>query len=458
MRSIITYILLLTGVTFVLLSCEKVGDLPHYGTGTAPVLTASASSIAPAVTDSNNNVLTLSWSNPHYATDTNNVKYTIEIDSTGKNFANPSRFVVQGSYSKTFQAKELNSVLVGNGYAFNVPVSMDVRVVSSYANNNERLYSNVVNLRMTPYKVPPKVAPPTSNTLFLVGSASAGGWGNPVPSPAYKFTRLDSVTYEGTFFLNGGGEYLLLPVNNGDWTHKYSVADKTVAGLNAGGTFGADLSDNIPGPAKTGIYKIRVDFQTGKFTVSPQKFYDLLYVPGDYQGWTPATAATLGSATADGKYEGYINFPSGGTYEFKLAAQPDWSGTVYGTGGAGAISTSGDNLRVPGAGFYQIKVNTTDNTWSATKTTWGMIGDFNGWGGDADMTYDANSKAWVGTINVPSNGSFKFRANHDWNLNYGDKGADGSLEEGGDNINITPGTHTVSLFLHNAGYYTYKIQ
>jgi hypothetical protein len=161
---------------------------------------------------------------------------------------------------------------------------------------------------MTPYKVPPKVAPPSSKTLFLVGSATAGGWGNPVPAPAQEFKMIDSVTYEGSFYLNGGGEYLMLPVN-GSWDHKYSVAKNTVAGLNAGGDFGADLSDNFPGPAKTGRYKIRVDFQSGKFTVTPEKVYSLLYVPGDYQGWNPATAPTLGSVNDDGSYDGYINIP-----------------------------------------------------------------------------------------------------------------------------------------------------
>jgi hypothetical protein len=293
--------------------------------------------------------------------------------------------------------------------------------------------------------------------LYLVGSATAGGWGNPVPVPAQKFTRLDSVTYQGTFYLNGGAEYLMLP-DNGSWAHKYSVADNTIPGLNAGGNFGYDLSNNIPGPAKTGTYQITVDFQNGKFMVTQVKLYGLLYVPGDYQGWSPATAPTLGSPNNDGVYESYINVPAGGSNQFKFTAGPDWS-TAYGDAGGGTISTSASaNLSFPSAGFFQVKANTNTNTWSALLTTWSMIGDFNGWSGDVDMTYDAGAKAWKGTITVPSNGGFKFRANHDWGLNYGDNGANGSLEAGGDNIAITAGTHTVSLYLNNAAYYTYKIE
>ena len=60
----------------------------------------------------------------------------------------------------------------------------------------------------------------------------------------------------------------MLPVN-GDWSHKFSVANNSVAGLSAGGTFGYDLSDNFPGPATSGTYKISVNFVTNKFVVTP---------------------------------------------------------------------------------------------------------------------------------------------------------------------------------------------
>jgi hypothetical protein len=465
MKSIKSFFLLLIGATIFVAACNKVKDLPHYQNGTATVLTASTTTVAPQPADSNNVALTLNWTYPDHATDSNNIKYTIEIDSTGKNFAKAATKVVTKSLGATFTAKELNAILLGYGYAFNKPVDMDVRVTSSYANNNERISSNVIKIRMTPYKVPPKVAPPSSKTLFLVGSATAGGWGNPVPAPAQEFKIIDSVTYEGSFYLNGGGEYLMLPVN-GSWDHKYSVAKNTVAGLNAGGDFGADLSDNFPGPAKTGRYKIRVDFQSGKFTVTPEKVYSLLYVPGDYQGWNPATAPTLGSVNDDGSYDGYINIPSGGSYEFKLTTGPDWSNAL-GDAGGGNLSSSGGNLTVPSGGFYHIMANTTNNTWSATKTTWSLIGSFaaSNWGNDIDMTYDAGEKVWKATITTVAGDQFKFRANHDWGLNYGDSGGTGSLTVNGDNIGdasknfaVPAGTHTISLYLTNSGYFTYKIQ
>ena len=442
---------------FLLIACDKENLLPVYTNGTAPKLQASTTTIAPAPADSDKVALTLNWSNPKYATDSSNQKFTVEIDSTGKNFSGEATKVVTGSLSTSFTAKELNNILTGFGYAFNVPVTMDVRVTSSYANNNERLSSNVIKITMTPYVVPPKVAPPASKTLFIVGSATAGGWGNPVPVPAQQFTMVDSVTYQGTFFLNGGGAYDLLPVN-GSWATKYNVASGSVNGLSAGGDFqfSTGPGSDIPGPATTGMYKITVSFQSGKFTVTPVQTFGLLYVPGDYQGWSPSTAPALGSPNNDGNYDGYINIPAGGTYQFKFTPKPDWSSSL-GDGGSGTLSSSGGNLTVPGGGYYHIVANTTANTWSATAiTSWSLIGDFDGWSSDVDMTN--NNGVWTGTITAASAGGFKFRANHDWTLNYGDKGADGSLEINGDNIAISAGTHTITLYLNNAGYYTYTIQ
>ncbi|MDE3212125.1 MAG: SusF/SusE family outer membrane protein [Bacteroidota bacterium] len=450
-------------------SCQKVAPLKVYGPGQSPVLSSSVTSTTPTPADSLKNVISFSWTNPKYANDSATTKYVLEFDSSGRNFSREQTITLNGSLSDTLTGKSLNNILLALGFAYNTTYNVDVRLTASYANNNEQLTSNVLTLQMTPYVVPPKVAPPASNTLFLVGSATAGGWGNPVPVPAQQFTRLDSVTYQGTFYLNGGQQYLLLPVN-GDWTHKYSVQDNTIAGLSAGGDFGADLPSNFPGPATTGMYQITVDFQHGKFSVTSVSQYGLLYVPGDYQGWSPSTAPALGSPKNDGNYEGYVNITTTGG--FKFTSEADWNGTNYGdtaaNGQSGILSTSGNNLNVPAAGYYLINANTTANTWSATPiTSWSMIGSFaaSGWSNDVDMTYNSGSNTWTGTITTAAGDQFKFRANHSWNINLGESGQTGSLVYNGDNIgdptknfSVPAGTHNVTLFLNNAGYYTFMIQ
>ncbi len=99
-------------------------------------------------------------------------------------------------------------------------------------------------------------------TLMITGSATPSDWSNPVPANQ-EFTRLNSSEYELTVTLHGGKEYLMLPVNNGVWDHKYAVADASVPGLAMGGAFGYDFGQNIPGPTADGTYKINVNFAKG---------------------------------------------------------------------------------------------------------------------------------------------------------------------------------------------------
>lgn len=219
------------------------------------------------------------------------------------------------------------------------------------------------------------------------------------------------------------------------------------------------ISDSIPAIVSN---KVTVNVTPYQVIIN----YPSLWVPGDYQGWDPATAPKISSKAANGIYEGYVNIP-GGSLKFKYTSHPDWnhinygwaSSTVTGNDVSGTFNTTGGDLFVPSAGYYLMKGNTNNNTWSGTKiTSWSMIGDFNGWAGDAAMTYDAATKVWTGTINPATAGGFKFRANNDWAINFGDDGADLGLDYNGANIAITPGPKTIKLNLSVPGNYTYTIQ
>ena len=62
------------------------------------------------------------------------------------------------------------------------------------------------------------------------------------------------------------------------------------------------------------------------------------------------------------------------------------------------------------------------------------------------------------TCNLVGGQEIKFRANDAWGLNYGDNGADASLEEGGSNIAVpSTGDYLVELDLSNPRAYTYTL-
>ncbi|MEP6748533.1 MAG: SusE domain-containing protein [Bacteroidota bacterium] len=369
---------------FLFSSCDKADNLTISHNGTPVTLNASSTSIAPAPADSNSTALTLTWTSPNYATAGTNYKYIIEIDSTGRNFSKEYTRVLTGianpDLTTSFTAKDLNAILLGYGFSFGVATTMDVRITSSYANNNEALKSNVIQIKMTAYKIPPKVAPPATGRLFIVGDATQGGWTNPVPMPLQELTKIDSVTYGGIFDLIGGKEYLILPLN-GDWTNKFSVANKTLTGLNAGGDFGYNLSDNFPAPATSGRYQIIFDFQKGKFTVTPytKVLPDSLYIVGDATpgGWdNPVTIPTqqftrinsskfsITLPLTGGKE--YLMLPLNGNWDHKFAVADK---TVAGLNAGGDFGyDKSDNFPSPAAsGTYKIDADFLTYKFVVTK-------------------------------------------------------------------------------------------
>ncbi|WP_184545307.1 SusE domain-containing protein [Mucilaginibacter sp. FT3.2] len=208
-----------------------------------------------------------------------------------------------------------------------------------------------------------------------------------------------------------------------------------------------------------------------KIILPPSNNYPVLYLPGDYQGWLPGTAGTVAASVAN-IYEGYIYEPAGGTYHFKFTSAPDWNHINYGDGGAGKLSTDGQagDLVLPGPGVYELVANPQTLTWSYTLVTWGIIGDATpgGWGADTQMSYDATKNVWTVTANMLANGSFKFRANNQWLIDFAVT-ADGKLQYAdnpafpynGSLNNLTVpsnGNYTITLDLHDPNNYNFKLK
>jgi len=266
-------ILLGAFIIFGLWSCKKDENKVILKGGTPPVLSSTVTGDIPlSNANANDEAFKLSWTNPEYQFNTGvsslNVNYSILIDTTSS-FTNPNLKTISVGFdlSKTFTQGEFNDILL-NQLQLTTGVSHKITIVvqAFLGGNAALLSSNVLSLTATPYAIPPKVNPPASGQLFLVGDATAGGWNNPVPVPSQQFTMVTPTLYEITVNLIGGKQYLAIPVN-GDWTHKYAVKNNPAP---SGGDFGYDFSDNFPGPANGGLYKISLDFQRGKFTVTPQ--------------------------------------------------------------------------------------------------------------------------------------------------------------------------------------------
>lgn len=176
-----------------------------------------------------------------------------------------------------------------------------------------------------------------------------------------------------------------------------------------------------------------------------------LWTPGASNGWSQENSQRLFSTDGGVTFMGFALLQD----EFKFTNAPDWNGTNYGAADEeGMLSESGDagNLTVSENGLYWCKVNVEELTYELTLiSTAGVIGDFNSWAEDAELS-TTNNLVWTGNVNFGDGGGFKFRFNGDWGINLGGESFK-YLTLDGPNLNAPgPGEYFVTLNLGKLPY------
>lgn len=202
--------------------------------------------------------------------------------------------------------------------------------------------------------------------------------------------------------------------------------------------FNAVVSTDVEVVGETGIAAARMvsDPLTIKIVPLTPKFNPFIYFIGSTDGWS-ASDQKLASPNADGVYTGfcYVADPNGWGLAFKFQrVAGSWDDEINANTFTTKIGVTGDNnIEVAEEGVYYFEVNLNNNSISATKvSSMSIIGDFNGWGGDVDMTWNATDFCYeVTDPGVTANG-WKFRVNHDWAINLG--GTIENLVANGDNL------------------------
>ena len=212
-----------------------------------------------------------------------------------------------------------------------------------------------------------------------------------------------------------------------------------------GDSWGKLQTPVIPG---AGTWIVTLDMNNLTYTVGKP----VLYMAGDANGW--ATNDYL--AGEDGvHFTGFMYLNQNG---FKFCTQPEWKGTNYGAN----FDTAGDAANITmteDAGYYKVDVDLESKSYVLTPiTTIGIIGDAtaDGWDADQNLTYvpyNSETKAlgyWEAKDVVLKAGTMKFRANHDWAINWG--GDVNALTQGGDNLTVEAGTYDIKLYAWANGY------
>jgi hypothetical protein len=137
---------------------------------------------------------------------------------------------------------------------------------------------------------------------------------------------------------------------------------------------------------------------------------------------------------------------------------PNNTGMVYArvTAYAGT-SSSGANQSSTVSKTASMNIEVLENVGACTDaalSNWGLVGDaVNGWGGTNrgfaagnDVPFLSNGQdGMFRAVATLYDGYFKIREDNAWGVNYGDNGADGTLELGGDNIAITAGHYIIDF-------------
>ncbi|MBQ7211204.1 MAG: DUF5115 domain-containing protein [Muribaculaceae bacterium] len=191
-----------------------------------------------------------------------------------------------------------------------------------------------------------------------------------------------------------------------------------------------------------------------------EQTYDVLYTPGDANGWNHANSNLL--YTDDyANYRGYIQANPNG---FKFATDMSWDNDhTYGMAGeSGTLTKPGSDIKdATVAGVYYCDVNIPSLTYKITHiASIGLIGAALPQAWDTD-SYSVATEAgkMVYTFNNVTfkEGEWKFRMNGAWDISLGAGSNGRQLDQSNDNLQApSAGTYNVTLDL-SAIPYTYTL-
>lgn len=373
----------------------------------------------------------------------NATKTTVNTSLDGKGAVADLASVVESAYGKRPTARTFDAQVYVNAIKEGQAVLID---------------AGKINLVMTPK------APFIDAAYYLVGDMfttdDVNGW-NTI-SDKQKFKHSDKDVYEDpiftiTFETTKADQYWkIIPKANVDAGN----TDASAAGVVGPKVDGEDSMTggsltNVDAKAgkiaKAGKYKLTLNMMNYTYTFEEVKYDPFIYFIGATDGWKSSDQKLALVDEAKGVYTGYVYVadPNGAGLQFKFQrVAGSWDNEInagtFNTFSDAATPNENGNIGVnAGEGVYYFDVNLGEGTIKATKVeTMGIIGQFNGWSGDAVMTWNAEEYCFEATkVGVTADG-WKFRVNGGWDINLG--GSLNNLTAGGDNITVAG--NTVKLY------------
>lgn len=383
--------------------------------------------------------------------DSEDVIATIKADNNGKVATADLQSAIETAFGKRPTARTFNAEILAN----------------VMINGQASLLSATTNITATPK------APFISTGYYLVGDMfkideNNNGW-NDVCMQAFNHSGKD--VYEDPIFsivfsTTAANQYWkIIPQSNID--NENFLANPGVVGpaINGESALSASLVNESAQAGKIeeeGMYRMTINMMDYTYTLS--KLAPEYFILGDEPfGWDVNTKKFMLYPQSTTTHS-YTTFFKG---NIKMINSNDMGtdnwGACYGTSVDGDTSASADlkqnagAIHVPEEGYYTLTVDFKESKYTWTKcenqapteyTNISLIGDFNSWGGDADLEQIAPHNWFIANFKVENTGGLKFRADHDWPTNWGAtlNVADVNYGVGvgnGDNISVPAGTYNV---------------
>ena len=427
MKKILNSLFALIIVSIGFTSCEDISDriiVNENVNSTTELIVAETTPIILLEANQDNIALNTHWAEPDYGFSAAPT-YKLLVDLASGDFSGATSIDVSDDLEKSFTTIELNAIALGLGAEADMASDLSIKL-QGFVGGQLLIDSEAKTINVTPYSSILDL----STTWGVVGSA-ANDWGA-TPDLPFFTTSDTGVLVAYVTLIDGEIKFR----ENNLWTNNYgdTGADGT---LDAGG-------DNIAVTA--GSYKILMNLNNLTYTMEP---FTIGIVGSAYNNWgaTPDFALTYDSYSD--QFRGIVKLEEG---EMKFRMNNEWV-TDYGdTGADGTLDLGGDNIATT-AGRYIVTVNLNDLSYSLEpiEHIWGLVGSaYNDWGATSDAIFSRdwsqpNDDVWVLNNVTLLDGEYKFRANEAWALDYGDTGADGTLDNNGDNIVAVAGTYSFVL-------------
>lgn len=323
-------------------ACEKDQDMVTLSTSESITMNATATDLMLEKDNAAEEAVVFSWtplevnwSDPDLARD-GIITYTLQLDTVGGEFARPVEVELENESEIAYSVADLNSLLVSKfKIAPEVSHIVYVRVKAAISSNIDPVYSNVVELSVTPYTDAVELP-----ALWVPGAHQ--GWA-PAEAPRV-FSLEDDGIYTGYVYFPAGNEFKFTSAPNWD-------------NINYG--------ENGPG-------KLSTDGGAGNLTVTEAGYYFLTANINELT-WSAAMHSwgVLGDATAGGwdtdqdliyhdaskTLRATLSLTAG---EIKFRLNDSWDVNLGDDGADGVLEANGANIAIPEAGNYEIILDLTN--------------------------------------------------------------------------------------------------